>query len=136
MALLERLEQLRGRLQTVAIGLEAPGAADARAVRDAVVGQIDDYLLPRLRSIDAPLLVVVGGSTGAGKSTLVNTLVGHRVTAPGVLRPTTRSPVLVHHPTDAHWFGQDRLLPDLERVTHQTNDPDALQLVAAESMPA
>ena len=47
-----------------------------------------------------------------GKSALVTSLVGRRATASGVLRPTTRSPVLVHHPDDAHWFGQERLLPD------------------------
>ena len=74
-------------------------------------------------TIDAPLLAVVGGSTGAGKSTLVNSLVGRRVTEPGVLRPTTRSPVLVHHPDDADWFGQDRLLPDLERVAPRHRRP-------------
>ena len=87
-------------------------------------------------TIDAPLLTVVGGSTGAGKSTLVNSLVGTRVTEPGVLRPTTRSPVLVHHPDDAHWFGQDRILPDLERTDRPTGDPAALQLVPAETVPA
>jgi hypothetical protein len=59
---------------------------------------------PRLASLDAPLLAVVGGSTGSGKSTLVNSLVGSVVSAPGVLRPTTRSPVLVHHPDDERWF--------------------------------
>jgi hypothetical protein len=79
---------------------------------------------------------VVGGSTGAGKSTLVNSLVGRKVTQPGLLRPTTRSPVLVHHPDDASWFGAERLLPDLERVDHSTTDPEALQLVAADSVPA
>jgi hypothetical protein len=86
-------------------------------------------------TLEAPLLAVVGGSTGAGKSTLVNSLVGERVTVSGVLRPTTRSPVLVHHPDDAHWFGQDRLLPDLVRVQHATNDPDSLQLVASTAIP-
>src|SRR5215207_2406814 len=86
-------------------------------------------------TLDAPLLAVVGGSTGAGKSTLVNSLVGTRVTETGVLRPTTRSPVLVHHPADADWFGQDRLLPDLERVHSPTTDPSALQLVPASSVP-
>ena len=88
-----------------------------------MVDQLEDYVIPRLMTIDAPLLAVVGGSTGAGKSTLVNSLVGRRVTEPGVLRPTTRSPVLVHHPDDAHWFGQDRLLPDLERVHRQPTTP-------------
>ena len=78
-----------------------------------MVDQLEDYVIPRLTTLDAPLLAVVGGSTGAGKSTLVNSLVGRRVTEPGVLRPTTRSPVLVHHPDDAEWFGADRLLPDL-----------------------
>jgi len=78
---------------------------------------------------------VVGGSTGAGKSTLVNSLVGTVVTESGVLRPTTRSPVLVHHPADADWFGADRLLPDLERVHHSTHDPHALQLVPLDVVP-
>ena len=38
-------------------------------------------------TLDAPLLAVVGGSTGAGKSTLVNSLVGTRVTEPGRAAP-------------------------------------------------
>jgi hypothetical protein len=61
--------------------------------------------------------VVVGGSTGAGKSTLVNSVLGERVTQPGVLRPTTKAPVLVHHPLDGRWFSKDRVLPGLARVT-------------------
>ena len=63
--------------------------------------------------MDAPLLMVVGGSTGAGKSTLVNSLVGAQVSAAGVLRPTTRAPVLVCHPDDVRWFEDDRILPGL-----------------------
>jgi len=48
----------------------------------------------------APLLAVVGGPTGAGKSTLLNSLVRAPVSAAGVLRPTTRQPVLVCNPRD------------------------------------
>ena len=99
------------------LGLDLPGAAAARADRDELAGQIEDYLLPRLASLDAPLLAVVGGSTGSGKSTLVNTLAGEEVTPAGVLRPTTRSPVLVCHRDDVGWFLDDRLLPGLPRVT-------------------
>ena len=51
-----------------------------------MVDQLEDYVIPRLMTLDAPLLAVVGGSTGAGKSTLVNSLVGRRSRA-GVLRP-------------------------------------------------
>ncbi|MBO0607796.1 dynamin family protein, partial [Myceligenerans salitolerans] len=111
------LENLRTRLGTLRLPLETPGADQARDARRRSVDQLDDYLLPRLRSQQAPLLVVVGGSTGAGKSTLVNSVLGEDVTLPGVLRPTTRAPVLVHHPLDARWFTGDRVLPGLARVT-------------------
>ena len=133
-AMVTALVRLRGALQEARLPLELPGADEQRAARDEMVDQLEDYVIPRLMTLDAPLLAVVGGSTGAGKSTLVNSLVGTRVTTPGVLRPTTRSPVLVHHPDDAKWFGQDRLLPELERVSRQTNDPEALQLVASSAM--
>ena len=133
-AMVTALVRLRGALQEARLPLELPGAAEQRAAQAEMVDQLEDYVIPRLMTLDAPLLAVVGGSTGAGKSTLVNSLVGSRVTTPGVLRPTTRSPVLVHHPDDAQWFGQDRLLPELERVTRSTDDPDALQLVASEAM--
>ena len=115
-ALADALDRLRARLRDLALPLDAPGAARARGDRRAALDQLDDYLLPRLRSAGAPLLVVVGGSTGAGKSTLVNSLLGERVSDPGVLRPTTRSPVLVHHPLDAGWFAGDRVLPGLARL--------------------
>ena len=128
------LVRLRESLQAVALPLDLPGAEAARPARAEMVDQLDDYVLPRLVQIDAPLLAVVGGSTGAGKSTLVNSLVGRRVTEPGVLRPTTRSPVLVHNPADAEWFDA-RILPDLARTTGATGDPGALQLVAADSVP-
>jgi hypothetical protein len=133
--MLTALVRLRGALQEVRLPLELPSAAEQRAARAEMVDQLEDYVIPRLMTIDAPLLTVVGGSTGAGKSTLVNSLVGRRVTQPGVLRPTTRSPVLVHNPADAQWFGQDRLLPELERVSRSTNDPGALQLVPSDTIP-
>ncbi|GEP39777.1 ABC transporter [Nocardioides psychrotolerans] len=134
--MLTALVRLRGALQDAELPLDVPGIEDQRTARREMIDQLEDYIIPRLMTIDAPLLAVVGGSTGAGKSTLVNSIVGSRVTTPGVLRPTTRSPVLVHHPDDAEWFRQERLLPDLERVPHSTNDPDALQLVASDAIPA
>jgi hypothetical protein len=132
--MLTTLVRLRDALQRTTLPLELPGVAERRVSRVEMIDQLEDYVLPRLARIDAPLLTVVGGSTGAGKSTLVNSLVGTRVTAPGVLRPTTRSPVLVHNPADAGWFGQDRILPDLERTPNPTTDPNALQLVATTSL--
>jgi hypothetical protein len=134
--MLTALVRLRGALQNAALPLDLPGVDPERASRADMIDQLEDYVIPRLTSVDGPLLTVVGGSTGAGKSTLVNSLVGHRVTEPGVLRPTTRSPVLVHNPGDAEWFGQDRILPDLVRSDRATGDTSTLQLVATDKVPA
>ncbi len=115
--LMGALEGLRARLGALRLPLETAGVETARTDLRRATDQLDDYLLPRLRAQKAPLLVVVGGSTGAGKSTLVNSVLGERVTQPGVLRPTTKAPVLVHHPLDGRWFSTDRVLPGLARVT-------------------
>lgn len=129
------LTRLRSAIADTAYPLVLPSADEARAVGAGLIAQLDDYLLPRLTRLDAPLLVVVGGSTGAGKSTLVNSLVQARVSATGVLRPTTRSPVLVSHPADAAWFRHGDLLPGLTRTAGPTDLPDSLQLVSAPALP-
>ncbi|MBD0710256.1 MULTISPECIES: dynamin family protein [unclassified Streptomyces] len=114
--LLDALSALRDRVAAVRLPLPLPGTPRARQTRAELLAQLDDYLVPRLKDPEAPLLAVVGGSTGAGKSTLVNSLVGRRVSESGVIRPTTRTPVLVCHPEDHHWFAGLRVLPQLTRV--------------------
>jgi hypothetical protein len=130
------LSRLRAAIGGVTYPLVMPSAEEARKVGAALVSQLDDYLLPRLARLDAPLLVVVGGSTGAGKSTLVNSLVRAPVSATGVLRPTTRSPVLVSNPADLAWFQRGQLLPGLVRTAESSADPRTLQLVSAPALGA
>ena len=113
---IELLAAVRDDLAAVALPLPLDDAAAQRDAAAAAVRQIDDYIRPRLTDLDAPLLAVVGGSTGAGKSTLVNALAGSPVTRAGVIRPTTRQPILLHSPQDAGWFASDRILPGLARV--------------------
>ena len=92
------------------------GTATARTLLAAMARQLDDYILPRSASVDNPLTIVVGGSTGAGKSTLVNTLLGEQLTQSGAIRPTTRHPVLLHRAEDEAALSPERFLPTLPRT--------------------
>jgi len=133
--LLAALDKLRVTVSSCAFPLDLPAAREARRTQQSVADQLRDYILPRLSRLDAPLLVVVGGSTGAGKSTLVNSLVGRQVSEPGVLRPTTRSPVLVLNPEDQGWFASDRVLPGLARTTGDGPAGVSLRLATDTTVP-
>jgi hypothetical protein len=130
------LRRLRQALATISLPLQLPDSAQALARSRDVVAQLDDYVLPRLANLEAPLLAVVGGSTGAGKSTLVNSLLARLVTRPGVLRPTTKSPVLIFNPDDEHWFSDERVLSGLTRTRTASVGPNLLQLVPEPSLPS
>ncbi len=94
-ALVERLEELSARrLATHPRGEAA--ATRARQLADHLSG----HVRVRAASLDAPLLVVLVGPTGAGKSTVFNTIVGRKVSETGVIRPTTRVAVVLVHPDD------------------------------------
>ena len=97
-------------------GTAEHGTASARTLLAAMARQLDDYILPRSASVDNPLTIVVGGSTGAGKSTLVNTLLGEQLTQSGAIRPTTRHPVLLHRAEDEAALSPERFLPTLPRT--------------------
>lgn len=107
---------LRDRLFGLELPYSLPGAQAAASRSRLVRDQLGDYILPRLASLDAPVLAVVGGSTGAGKSTLVSSLVGRHVSLSSAIRPTTRRPLLLHAPEDAPWFEGDRVLGSLARM--------------------
>jgi len=144
--LLSAVEGLRSQVYDATFPLDVPGVDKAQTSQSALLKQLDDYVIPRLNALDAPLLTVVGGSTGAGKSTLVNSLVGSVVSQGGVLRPTTRVPVLVHHPHDQSWFDGSRILPNLARITgadeaeraagEAGENQGAVRLIASRALPA
>src|SRR3954470_13288440 len=72
------------------------GRARARQLADLLRG----HIRVRAASLDAPLVVLLLGPTGAGKSTIFNTIAGRALGATGVLRPTTRIAVVLVHPDD------------------------------------
>lgn len=113
--LVTALDNLRQVVAASSFSLSAGQATQRREARDRLRREIE-ALIARVRALGSPLLVVVGGVTGSGKSTIVNTLVGRPVSRTGVVRPTTANPVLIVHPVDAHWFTDDRILRDFARV--------------------
>ncbi len=94
--LVDRLEGLAGRRWAMRAPADAARTRAAR-LRDHLGG----HVRVRARSLDAPLVVLLLGPTGAGKSTLFNTIAGRAASATGVLRPTTRTAIVLAHPDDA-----------------------------------
>jgi energy-coupling factor transporter ATP-binding protein EcfA2 len=75
---------------------------------DQLRRHVSEYLIPRAADLSAPLIVVLLGSTGVGKSSLFNAIAGSALSESGLLRPTTRRPVALVHPDDVPAAG---LLP-------------------------
>jgi energy-coupling factor transporter ATP-binding protein EcfA2 len=97
-----QLRDLVGRLEALADRRLAsrPASASANARATQLTDHLRGHVRVRANSLDAPLIVLVLGPTGAGKSTLFNTLAGRAASATGVLRPTTRLAVVLMHPGD------------------------------------
>lgn len=126
--------------------LETEDAAELRELRARVLTQISTHLFPRAAGRHTPAVVVLGGSTGVGKSTLFNSLVGMEASAAGVLRPTTRQAFAATHPSVAEsplgglayhitspWIPPEMVLvdaPDLDSL-ERTNRAAGLELLEA-----
>ena len=93
--LVERLTDLAER-RLQATPRSDPALARARQLADHLRG----HVRIRADSLDAPLVVLLLGPTGAGKSTIFNTIAGRAASQTGVLRPTTRVAVALVHPDD------------------------------------
>jgi len=131
LALAERIDALTTTRADEAITGEEPRRRATR-LRDHLAG----HVLPRARSLDAPLLVLLIGPTGAGKSSLVNGLAGRLVSRSGVLRPTTRELVAVVGPADrdalvAEGAPLPSLAGDRLRVVTDEGAPSGIALVDA-----
>jgi hypothetical protein len=62
----EALVRLCDHLRPVRLYLEVAGTAEARRVRDDLISQVDDYVLTRLRAMEAAVLTVVGARRARG----------------------------------------------------------------------
>ncbi|BAU57836.1 possible ATP-binding protein [Halorhodospira halochloris] len=128
----EQLHQALNQLPEQLLALDSLIARERQAPwlarRDQVIRRTRS-MLGRIERVDEPLLVVIAGGTGAGKSTLANTLAGDAVSATSARRPTTSSPTAI---------GQ---VADLEAVLRHgvlsaQSESGSIQAVPVESVPA
>ena len=94
-ALIQRLESLSERRLAL-----RPRSAAATARARQLADHLRGHVRVRAASLDAPVVVLLVGPTGAGKSTIFNTITGRVASSTGVLRPTTRVAVILVHPAD------------------------------------
>ena len=128
--LIERCERLAALAdRRLALPIPNPAAEGrARQLHDHIEGSVR----PRAADVDAPLLVLLLGPTGAGKSSLLNTIAGAEVSKAGVLRPTTR-------PTRSRASGSNSSAAKKNSVgsdgrSRLTNDPSGRYPMARFSM--
>ncbi|HET9085245.1 MAG TPA: GTPase [Candidatus Limnocylindrales bacterium] len=128
-ALVDRLDALAARRLATQPRSEA---AVTRASR--LADHLAGHVRVRAASLDAPLLVVLVGPTGAGKSTVFNTIAGRAASETGVLRPTTRVAVVLLHPEDREGLAEGtfaRVPPPLIRFVEDSTIERGLVLVDA-----
>ncbi len=131
-ALRASLDALVEQVEATSFDLPSVERSQREGLRSELAWTIREYLLPRLQDLEAPLLAVVIGSTGSGKSTLVNSLAQQRISEPGPIRPTTRVPVVWAHPDHAHRYqegflsGYGTAVDAARRLRVVTSDHDLL----------
>ena len=128
-ALVERLDALAARRIATRPRTES-AATRATRLADHLAG----HVRVRAASLEAPLLIVLVGPTGAGKSTVFNTIAGRAASETGVLRPTTRVAVVLVHPDDREGLTDGtfaRVPPSLIRYVEDGTIEQGLVLVDA-----
>jgi len=112
------VKDLHADVESLTFPIPVENADEAREQRSLLLAQLEDHLLPRLAELSMPAVVVIAGSTGAGKSTLTNSIVGEEVSPASLLRPTTVEPVLVVNPRDRELMEQSTLAQSVKITEH------------------
>lgn len=102
-------------LDNARLPLDLPGSMQLNDARKRLRTQLAARILPHLRTDGLPTVTVLGGSSGAGKSTIFNSLLGEDISPASVIRPTTRTPVISVHPKDTKVM-EDHAIAEMGRV--------------------
>lgn len=102
-------------LDNARLPLDLPGSMQLNDARKRLRTQLAARILPHLRTDGLPTVTVLGGSSGAGKSTIFNSLLGEDISPASVIRPTTRTPVISVHPKDTRVM-EDHAIAEMGRV--------------------
>lgn len=124
------VKDLRADAASLTFPIDIAGSSRATEAKRLLLAQLDDHLLPRLAELSTPAVVVIAGSTGAGKSTIANTIVGSELSPAGILRPTTLEPVLIVHPHDVELMAKTTLVADV-KIVESTQIPRGIALLDA-----
>ena len=128
--LADLVERTISALDGVRLPLDMPGSRALEETRAQLATQLRTRILPHLQRQDLPAVVVLGGSSGAGKSTIFNSLAGEEMSPATVIRPTTRMPYIAVHPDDAEVMEGHALL-DMGRVVNPANAISGVVLIDA-----
>ena len=120
------LDALGDQIAAIDFGLPSADQQVRRELREELGWTIREYLIPRLVDLDREVVAVIVGSTGSGKSTLVNTLAQRPVSQTGAVRPTTTAPVVWCHEEHAQRY-RDTFMSGYETGTDSAR---SLRIVA------
>jgi len=132
------LEAVVDALEAASFRLPFDDRADRERARTEMAFGIREFLLPRVTEPEAPVTGLLTGLTGTGKSTLLNSLAGRRLSPTSALRPTTTEPVIWAHRRHAGRYWQEfvsqveeRIGPSAEIIVDDEDLLDHLTLIDA-----
>ncbi len=117
-------------LRQVQFSLAMPGVNDLEEMRKSLLTQLENRILPNAGTNIMPAIVVFGGSSGVGKSTLINSILGQHIAKVSLIRPTTTQPLIVVNPTDMATLKAHALL-QLGKLVQNSAVPAGLVIVDA-----
>ena len=130
------LEAISDALETASFRLPFVDRGERERQRSEMITGINRYLLPRVTDPGAPVVALLTGLTGTGKSTLLNSLAERRLSQVSAVRPTTSEPVIWAHRRHAGRYWQEfvaqveeQIGPSVEVILGDTEMLDHLTLI-------